>query len=276
MEGRRRRSPGQQGHPPLNDQGWLLAEGVRRVVASFRRDLEEHPKAASRKWWVGLTILLASAAGLVLAMPQLMMVIDGAGWLGWESHVVSSVERWPIGFGTALLLDALASPFFLIPLVVACATGAVFRRKPLLALVILASYFVVSLPVMFGWFIWPRPRPEAVLGGLSSPGFSAFPSGHVTQATAVYGTLAALWIVAARRLSERLLSLLLVIVIVAAVSIARLRLGVHWPTDVVAGLILGSLWTFGSVWLLRYSGSGIRPRSPMRQHEHQATHDVRP
>ena len=73
----------------------------------------------------------------------------------------------------------------------------------------------------------------------------AFPSGHATQAAAVYGGfawLAAGWVTAwARKVAVWTGAVLAVLV----VGVSRVYLGVHWPTDVLGGWALGGLWLAG-------------------------------
>lgn len=65
------------------------------------------------------------------------------------------------------------------------------------------------------------------------------PSGHVAEATCFYTYLVFLWMQASRSVSERVAAGTVAIAVVAAVSISRLRLGAHYPTDVIAGIVLG-------------------------------------
>ena len=84
-----------------------------------------------------------------------------------------------------------------------------------------------------------RPRPTIEqLQQLSS---LSFPSGHTTQAAAIYLTIAIVLSKALQRgLSELVIGLAVVIAVVVAWS--RVYLGVHYPTDVASGLLLGWSW----------------------------------
>lgn len=83
----------------------------------------------------------------------------------------------------------------------------------------------------------PRPRSDGWLG--SAAGY-AFPSGHTTAATAGYLGLAlvAAGLVASRR--SRLLICLSGAAVAVLVGWSRLALGVHWPSDVLGGWLLGT------------------------------------
>jgi membrane-associated phospholipid phosphatase len=73
------------------------------------------------------------------------------------------------------------------------------------------------------------PHPVAHASGFS------FPSGHATGSAALWGSVAvAVWVVA-----RRLVVVALAVIVPAAVAATRVLLGVHFVTDVVAGLLVG-------------------------------------
>lgn len=100
-----------------------------------------------------------------------------------------------------------------------------------------------------------RPRPELVAHSYRVY-HASFPSGHSMTATAAY---LALGVLAARGQPHRRsawLVMSLALLISVLVGVSRLYLGVHWPTDVLAGWIAGSVWALlcGVVaWWLRAS-----------------------
>lgn len=93
-----------------------------------------------------------------------------------------------------------------------------------------------------------RPRPDLVPHGtmVFSP---SFPSGHAMLSAVVYLTLGALL---ARTQTEPRVKIYLLAVAAALttiVGVSRVYLGVHWPTDVLAGWALGSAWSL-VCWLI--------------------------
>jgi undecaprenyl-diphosphatase len=86
-----------------------------------------------------------------------------------------------------------------------------------------------------------RPRPDLVSHEAAIYSAS-FPSGHTLMATTVYLTFAML--IAAdfpeRRVRDYLLGVAWVVSF--AVGASRIYLGVHWPSDVLAGWCIGALW----------------------------------
>jgi undecaprenyl-diphosphatase len=86
-----------------------------------------------------------------------------------------------------------------------------------------------------------RIRPTEVAPLLEVSGYS-YPSGHALAASALYLTMA---IIAARHLRGRATKVLLVsatCLLVAAIGVSRVYLGVHYPTDVLSGVALGTAW----------------------------------
>ncbi|WP_244966868.1 phosphatase PAP2 family protein [Listeria grandensis] len=98
-----------------------------------------------------------------------------------------------------------------------------------------------------------RPRPSDML--IEQGGFS-FPSGHAAGSTAFYGMIAALLIIAFTKLWHRIVIGLLAFLIILVIMYTRVYLGVHYPSDVTAGLLLGSTIVLsGSALFLLYSQS---------------------
>jgi undecaprenyl-diphosphatase len=88
-----------------------------------------------------------------------------------------------------------------------------------------------------------RPRPVLVPYAVSVSGTS-FPSGHSMMSAVTFLTLGALLASSQKRKRLKAYFLLLATLLTVMVGLSRIYLGVHWPTDVLAG------WTAGAVWAL--------------------------
>lgn len=110
-----------------------------------------------------------------------------------------------------------------------------------------------------------RPRPQLVPHG-SFVYTASFPSGHATMSAVTYLTLGALLARAHRRKLIKAYFLLLSACITAAVGVSRVYLGVHWPSDVLAGWTLGACWAtitwLVARWFQSSSSVGTNLRAP--------------
>ncbi|OLF12630.1 hypothetical protein BU204_28610 [Actinophytocola xanthii] len=91
-----------------------------------------------------------------------------------------------------------------------------------------------------------RPRP--VDDRLVLVDSWAYPSGHSLTSMAVVGVLTVLAVRHLRARPARVAAVVVGAALVAAVGLSRVYLGVHWPTDVLAGWLMGAMWL--AVWLI--------------------------
>jgi undecaprenyl-diphosphatase len=178
---------------------------------------------------LGLAVITAAAGIAVRAWAPGFDVQAMQAIASQRDATVTDIARIVSDAGSFALLAPLSIAFLLL------------RRwkRPAddLALVVIAAGsaalpFVVKLIVA-------RPRPT--IEHLSQLSSLSFPSGHTTQAAAVYLTVA---ILLSKGLNRGWRELLIALAVVIALGVAwsRVYLGVHYPTDVAAGLLLGWGW----------------------------------
>jgi len=86
-----------------------------------------------------------------------------------------------------------------------------------------------------------RPRPD-IISHSTGAALSSFPSGHTMMSTVVFLTLGALLSLATEDRKIKFYILFWSILLPLIVGLSRLYLGVHWPTDIIAGWIAGATW----------------------------------
>lgn len=86
-----------------------------------------------------------------------------------------------------------------------------------------------------------RPRPHVFKWGTYAAS-SSFPSGHAMSSVIVYGTVAYLAARLQQRPASRILTLTFAAIIVIMICASRVYLGVHYPSDIAAGAIIGLAW----------------------------------
>lgn len=196
-----------------------------------------------------LIIGLLAAASLALAI---LAAVDGGSVLltfdepamRWaqdqRSDVLDIVFRGFSRMGSNILVFTAATVLVMLA----------FRRCPSVALT-LALAVAARPPLEYVVKdVIARARPD--LGRLvPGTGFS-HPSGHVLAAIALWGLLPPLVALITHRRWLWWTSVVAGLVLVLGVSASRVYLGVHWPTDLLQGLLLGSLYLVGLEALLSW------------------------
>jgi undecaprenyl-diphosphatase len=155
-------------------------------------------------------------------------------------------------------LTALGGFTFLTLLTVTAVATLLFHRKRRQALVMGATVILAQVSTELLKGIYDRPRPDLVPHG-SIVYASSFPSGHSTLSAATYLTLATIVASLEPRRRSKVFIYVLAILIVAAVGCSRVYLGVHWPSDVLAGWTLGSLWALAALIVQQSLRGSSRP-----------------
>jgi membrane-associated phospholipid phosphatase len=164
-------------------------------------------------------------------------------WLDWGIPLIVAVQssgEWLLlPMQVLSLLGSEAFYILVMPAVVWCVDVRAGLR---MGLVLLTSATLNSLlKLAFGW-----PRPYWVsdqVRALAHEGSYGFPSGHAQNALAMWGTLA---IVLRRRAAAAALGGLILLI-----SLSRLYLGVHYPTDVLGGWFFAAILLLAVAWVER-------------------------
>jgi undecaprenyl-diphosphatase len=171
----------------------------------------------------------------VLASSAWLTVIE-TGWVkavaGWRSPELTSVMQGVSWLGTA---------WFELPFVLIVVGWLWYRRRAGEGI----RYFLWGLG---GWamyavlkLVFHRARPSGI-PRLSGAGWHSFPSGHAMLAPILFVFAAALVTAEPGLRRFRVPALALTWLVSCLLAFSRVYLGVHYPSDVVAGLLAGSAW----------------------------------
>lgn len=145
---------------------------------------------------------------------------------------------------------ALGGIAVLVMIVLAASGYLALRRKYRAALwLMLATGTGIALSTLLKMG-YDRPRPDLVPHG-SIVYTKSFPSGHSLMAAVVYLTIGALLARIQPRRRLKVYILTLAILLTLLVGLSRIYLGVHWPTDVLAGWSIGAAWAL-MFWLITW------------------------
>lgn len=205
---------------------------------------------------VGLVLTQGLAAGLSLLARRWV----GRGVQAWDDALMERIVALSFfDFQEAVWWEAYGASSVLIPVAILSWGVAARAGRPVLAATLGLGYLLAKPIIFTGWALWDRARPALIADGVASPPLHSFPSGHAMQAVVVYGLLTLLWVRASRSAVERSLAVLLCTFLVVVIGLARLRMGVHWPSDVVGGALIGLAWLLTlSLALRRAEAAGGR------------------
>jgi undecaprenyl-diphosphatase len=237
---------------------YLRAVGTSRDIAT-RSDKLDRRSQTLRRWLATMpgarleleTLLgLFLFAGLSLAFALIANEISGGGThafdnaiiqalrnpanpaipIGGQSLVTAARDITSLGGQTILTLVTVATVGFLL------LSGARHAAVLVLIAVLGGSGLVDILKSLFA-----RVRPDFVAQSVYELSRS-FPSGHSTLSAVTYLTLGALLARVQTKRVLKIYSLGLAVLVTMLVGVSRVYLGVHWPTDVLAGWCLGAAW----------------------------------
>lgn len=237
---------------------WTSTHWSATLARDVRAAWDALPERAWRTWlsWMGAGFVLANLVSLVVTLSAERLVGPG---LAWDEAALERFVASPLSLTIAIWLNTLANPVFLGLVVLVAAVWLVRSGALLSAATVLIAYPLGTVPVVLGWLVWSRARPD-VLAFELVPGLRSFPSGHAVHAIAVYGVLAYLWARRSGAWTERLFAFGLAGLVVALALVGRLRLGVHWPTDMLGALPIAGVWV-ASLVLALVRAEGPRDRA---------------
>ncbi len=147
-----------------------------------------------------------------------------------------------------LAVTNLANPQVAIPLTGAALGLLIWRRYFAEALIFIMACLGGTILNVGLKLLFVRQRPQLWQQLITETSFS-FPSGHALGSVVLYGMIGYLLAQKYPDLSRLIYGLALSIIL--AISFSRLYLGVHWPTDILAGWGIGFLWLMVCITMLK-------------------------
>lgn len=224
--------------------GWAAAALVRGVYERFLAGWKALPADVRRGWLRGVGAGFLGVALFTVGLTFIGRSLEAAGWFAWEPGFMQWLQdSTPFNFNLATWIQVHGNTLVALPVALFAAGWTAWKRRSIRALSMIGGFALYKLFVLLAWKLWPRARPDIILDGLAVPeGFSSYPSGHAVQAAFVYGMLAYWWGSATRNPVERGVAVLFALLMFAASGIGRLGVGAHWPSDILAGGVLGGVW----------------------------------
>jgi membrane protein DedA with SNARE-associated domain/membrane-associated phospholipid phosphatase len=212
--------------------GWGARRHGRRLVALARRHVIT--AFTLRELLLGIGHLAAVAVFIKIADT----VTSGeASELDRQVILAVHAQASPFLDDLMLTFTTIGSAVVIVPLALVVLI-ACLRRGERRAAVVLATIATATQAInLLLKHHFHRARPSLWVGPIHVESYS-FPSGHAMSAVAIYGLLA----IIAGRLAPRWRALpyTLAPLLVAAIGVSRVYLGVHWPTDILAGFTAGA------------------------------------
>src|SRR5262245_37342162 len=220
-------------------------------------------------------ISLVLAAGALFLFAKLANEVGAGGTRAFDERVLLAFRKpgniaEPVGpaWLREMVRDvtALGSTGVLAIMVLAVSGFLAMTRKGHAALAVLVAVISGVLIGQTTKWAFARPRPELVPHGMEVT-TASFPSGHAMMSALVYLTLGALLARTQAGQAVKAYILTVAVVLTVLVGVSRIYLGVHWPSDVLAGWALGGVWAlacwFVMLWLQqRGEVEGEAPRAP--------------
>jgi undecaprenyl-diphosphatase len=190
--------------------------------------------------------LICLVLATILALCVTVLAPDAVARLDLLLSTATRELRTPARDTIMIAVTMAGDSAVLTPLGLSIFVTALLARRYQTAAVLGGALIAATMFVPLVKQFVQRARPTALYDGAEA--FS-FPSGHATLSTAIYGILA-LTLAASLLPHHRRLVIGAMAALITAIAFSRVYLGAHWPTDVVAGMLIGGTLVFALGHLL--------------------------
>jgi undecaprenyl-diphosphatase len=208
--------------------------------------------------------LLVPAAGLVALMVAVgylvTRVLPSTAVGKWDARVPARLVeyRQQDGFSESKIITTLsATPTIVVLTVLAAVVFRWLFGRWRESLVVIYAVVGETATFMATTLFIDRPRPD-VPHLDEAPPTSSFPSGHTAAALCFYGSVAAIVIWHSRRRWITVVAVIVCAAVPLTIAASRVYRGMHYPTDVLAGMLLGAIWLSVVIVYVRTHDAGGR------------------
>jgi undecaprenyl-diphosphatase len=207
--------------------------------------------------------LMAFALFIILGSIMSRSMGEGSGIHLWDQRALVAIAEWRTQNATAAAIDLTSlGSVSLLTLIFVVFFIAFMVLRDYLAVGQLCANGLGAL-MLSNWFklYFDRPRPSIVPKLVEASG-NSFPSGHSLGAAAFYVCFA---ILAGRRFTlwwEHVVIYGLAALVIGIVACTRMYLGVHYPSDVVSGMLMGTSWALLNAAFALWVGRRLKRRHP--------------
>jgi membrane-associated phospholipid phosphatase len=209
----------------------------------FRQESRRLPVAAWVKWGKTLAVGLGICALIAYGLTRLAMGWENTWLQAWDERwLLVWRDRSPLSFARSITWESPGNTVGILPVFLTLTALTAWFRQPLIAATAVAAYIGQFALLWIDWGLWNRDRPDLIANGMAAPGLHSFPSGHVMVSVTMYGLIFYLWCRASHSWVERGIAIAFGTVWLSLIAMSRLSLGAHWPSDIIAGLIIAAFW----------------------------------
>jgi membrane-associated phospholipid phosphatase len=169
----------------------------------------------------------------------------------FDQKVFDLIRPWVSATNTKIMLviTFLGSQNFLLPANILLILFYLFVKEKRKTAFNILTISLTSVVAMFAIkFILQRERPLTPL--IAKVHGYSFPSGHTFTSVTFYGIIAYIAYRNIKNKALRLATIILLAIFVLLIGFSRIYLGLHYATDVIAGLCLGTIWLVLAEWFL--------------------------
>lgn len=200
-------------------------------------------KGLSRRLGLTLLVGLFFATGALFFFARLadeMLEGDAKQFDDWVRSGIHKLASPAVTFAMQVI-TLFGGPVVLLSLSLVVVVGFLVKKNYRAMILLIATMAGSTLLNVVLKLSFHRTRPLPFFD-ISAPNSYSFPSGHALMSCCFYCTIAALISARSKSRTVRVVVWVLAVLLIAGIGVSRIYLGVHYPSDVVAGYTAAFIW----------------------------------